>query len=124
MPILDGVLSSLEGSGLSAQEIKALSDFRWQIHLLTSEHQRIKDLFPLTFTVTDVSNHKIVVENIGRAQEGYRFRLGHVLDYLRKVLQILDRPTTRKRNSIFAIEKLCTRTARLVTQLRIWRARV
>jgi len=91
LPILDSILSA-QASGFSIQEVELLSDLRWQIALLAREARMMDEFLMLTFTVTDPTNHEIVVQNRQRAEEGYRTRVGYTLKHLRETIKEINKP--------------------------------
>ena len=115
LPILDGILSA-QVSFLSTDEIKSLSDLRWQANLLASEARSMELWLGMTFTVTDSDNHEIVVQNRRRCERGYRVRLGYTLDHLLEALRTLNRPGRIK--TLFSAKKCLS--SLWITRPRTW----
>lgn len=86
MPVLESALAG-HTSGFNARQIQALGMVRWQAYLLEQDAESMKEFFRLTFTVTDESNHQIVVANHEQRTMGYALRARTVLRAVRAALQ-------------------------------------
>lgn len=88
MPIVEHALAG-QTLGFRASQIRALSMVRWQTYLLEQEADSMKEMFQLTFTVTDEQNHKTVIANHVNRTESYAHRARTLLRAIRAALQLM-----------------------------------
>ena len=90
LPVLGGVLVG-QTLGFDTSQIRAFSMVRWQSYLLEQESESMKEMFRLTFTVTDKDNHKTVVENHNQRTVAYAYRARTLLRAIRTALQQIQK---------------------------------
>ena len=88
MPIVEHALAG-QTLGFRASQIRALSMVRWQTYLLEQEAESMKELYRLTFTVTDEQNHETVVANHVNRTESYAHRARTLLRAIRAALPLM-----------------------------------
>ena len=88
MPIVESALAG-QTVGFAASQIQALSMVRWQTYLLEQDAESMKEMFQLTFTVTDENNHDIVVANHDQRTASYARRARTLLRAIRAALQLM-----------------------------------
>ena len=86
MPVVESALTG-QMLGFGASQIQVLSMVRWQTYLLEQDAELMKEMFRLTFTVTDEKNHDIVVANHDQRTASYARRAQTLLRAIRAALQ-------------------------------------
>jgi hypothetical protein len=89
-PVTRSVLTS-PGVQLDSRELEMLAAIEWQAGLLAAVAEQVNSLYPLTFTVSDPTNHGIVVDNIDTTRKTYYYRATVMLDVIRRASEALDR---------------------------------
>ncbi len=88
MPVLDRALAG-QTFDFRTNQIQALSTVRWQIYLLEQDAESMHEMFRLSFTVTDESNHEIVLENHNQRSVAYAQRVQTLLRAIRATLELM-----------------------------------
>lgn len=88
IPVLERALAG-QTLGFHGNQIQVLSMVRWQMYLLEQDAESMKEMFRLTFTVTDESNHKIVLENHNQRSMAYAYRAQTLLRAIRTALKLM-----------------------------------
>ncbi len=88
MPVVEQALAG-QTLGFRASQIQALSMVRWQTYLLEQDAESMKEMFRLTFTVTDEQVLENVVANHDNRTESYARRARTLLRAIRATLQLI-----------------------------------
>lgn len=87
IPVINSILAAPTSPTLSANEIKALIDVRWQSSLLHAETQVLNESMRLMFSVSDPENYKIARQNHLGSLRAYGRRASHMLTQVRLALK-------------------------------------
>jgi hypothetical protein len=90
LPIVEAVLAG-RTAGFRANELQSLSTIKWQAHLLEQDADLTRQFLSLSFTVTDPTNHHLVVANREMSLQEYARRAAVLQGCVRSGLAVLRR---------------------------------